>query len=545
MDRAVQIAGTTYESVPSVTIPTTGGGEASFVEISDTTALAADVASGKFFYTADGIKTQGTASGGGTVVIYKDSDGYIVIGSEDCGVDGLVSKDSDGYIVIPEELITEIKLQGKTTTPTEEYQAIYPDSGYDGLEYVGVDPIPSAYADVTDTTAVATDVAAGKIFYTSEGVRTSGTASGGGGDDIWSGMVDRTISQAIDSMGSISTIGPYAFAYCDQLTVASFPSVTNIESFAFVSCHELSSVYMPSVTSVGGSAFQRCSKLLSVDFPKLSYVAPYAFFSCSGLSTVRFSELSSIASSIFASCSSLTSVDIPNAQYIGSYAFARCPNLRYVDFPKLSDMGGNAFASCGIQEAVFPLLSSVPQYAFDNCSLMKSAILENATGVGWGTFRSCWSLVSVSLPVAHTLGSSAFTNCNKLKTIVLPDAVYIYNYAFLKNESLSTVILGYNNYGTASGFLSTYAFSGCYRLMSLYLLRSKVYSLNGVNVFTATPISTFTTYTSGVNGSIFVPESLYNSYITATNWSTYASRFVSLTDAQVQHVIDYGTHEME
>lgn len=65
MDRAVQIAGTTYESVPSVTIPTTGGGEASFVEISDTTALAADVASGKFFYTADGIKTQGTASGGG------------------------------------------------------------------------------------------------------------------------------------------------------------------------------------------------------------------------------------------------------------------------------------------------------------------------------------------------------------------------------------------------------------------------------------------------------------------------------------------------
>lgn len=180
MDRAVQIAGTTYESVPSVTIPTTGGGEASFVEISDTTAVAADVADGKFFYTAEGIKTQGTASGG-TVVIYKDTDGYIVIGSEDCGVDGLVSKDSDGYIVIPEELITEIKLQGKTVTPTEEYQAIYPDSGYDGLEYVGINPIPSAYADITDTTAVATDVAAGKIFYTSEGVRTSGTASGGGG----------------------------------------------------------------------------------------------------------------------------------------------------------------------------------------------------------------------------------------------------------------------------------------------------------------------------------------------------------------------------
>ena len=35
------------------------------VDISDTTAVAADVASGKYFYTANGTKTVGTASGGG------------------------------------------------------------------------------------------------------------------------------------------------------------------------------------------------------------------------------------------------------------------------------------------------------------------------------------------------------------------------------------------------------------------------------------------------------------------------------------------------
>lgn len=37
-------------------------------DISDTTAVASDVASGKYFYTAAGVKTQGTASGGGSAL---------------------------------------------------------------------------------------------------------------------------------------------------------------------------------------------------------------------------------------------------------------------------------------------------------------------------------------------------------------------------------------------------------------------------------------------------------------------------------------------
>lgn len=61
----ITIAGAVFNGVPSIDVPVSGGGTASFVEISDTTAQAADVASGKYFYTAAGVKTEGTASGGG------------------------------------------------------------------------------------------------------------------------------------------------------------------------------------------------------------------------------------------------------------------------------------------------------------------------------------------------------------------------------------------------------------------------------------------------------------------------------------------------
>lgn len=65
MAQNISLMGAVYSNVPAVLLPKSPSGTAKFTDVSDTTAGASDVASGKYFYASDGTKTQGTASGGG------------------------------------------------------------------------------------------------------------------------------------------------------------------------------------------------------------------------------------------------------------------------------------------------------------------------------------------------------------------------------------------------------------------------------------------------------------------------------------------------
>ena len=225
---------------------------------------------------------------------------------------------------------------------------------------------------------------------------------------------------------------------------------------------------------------------------------------------------------VFASCTSLTTASFPNVTRIGNYAFSNCTSLTTVSFPSASIIGTCAFSGCSkLTTASFPSATTIGLYAFEYCYSLTTVSFPNATSIGSSAFAYCSKLTTASFPSCTTINNYAFYSCRNLTTASFPSCTTIGSYAFASCSSLTTASFP----SCTTIYIS--AFRNCYNLLSLYLLGSSIPTL-GTSVFYSTPIGGNTASTGGVYGSIFVPSSLYDSYITATNWSLVSSRIVSV-----------------
>ena len=165
----------------------------------------------------------------------------------------------------------------------------------------------------------------------------------------YTGDNTRTIYTIPDS---VTTIGEWAFALCDNITNVTIPdSVTTIGLRGFYLCKGLTDVTIPdSVTVIGEWAFAQCKGITSIAIPsKVTTIETHTFYECENLTTATISYgVTSIGGMAFGNCRNLTSITIPDSvTYIGDYAFNGCKKLEIINIGiGIESIRANAFKEC-------------------------------------------------------------------------------------------------------------------------------------------------------------------------------------------------------
>lgn len=363
------------------------------------------------------------------------------------------------------------------------------------------------------------------------------------------------------SNSRISSIGPYGLAgvvsknYLPWGTVFSvsmtFPNVVSIGIYGLAYWSVNASVYLPEVQTIESYAFYQNASLKTVSAPKLKVLGTGAFGRCYALKSFRSPDLISIGEGAFRDCYSFTTLNCPNVETLGAYmlsstevsevefphvlsiassAFWGAKSLTKAFFAQATVIGDTAFRDASrLANISFPEVSYIGYMGLYGCSALTSLDFPKLVSVSADAFNQCRKVTHVSFPqLQHVGGGSAFYACYSLASAYFPKLLDVSNYAFCYCSELSTI-----RFDAPVSLLSYSAFHNCRKLLSVYLLGDSVAKLSDVRVFYSTPISTYTASTGGVRGSVFVPLSLLSDYTTATNWVTYSSRIVGLTDEEI------------
>lgn len=194
----------------------------------------------------------------------------------------------------------------------------------------------NVYANVSNVTATASDVATGKVFVDNTGEEVTGTAVDSTADLIK--MVDRTNNATITIPSGATQIAQFAFYYYLNLSKVNIPNtVTSIGKEAFSNCQNLSEITLPdSVITIGDNAFDTCKIATSLSLSNsLTTIGQFAFSGCQRLSQLSLpSSITNIAYRAFYGCIRVTQVTfLGTPTTIGNDAFGYCSTLTTINVP--------------------------------------------------------------------------------------------------------------------------------------------------------------------------------------------------------------------
>jgi hypothetical protein len=245
-----------------------------------------------------------------------------------------------------------------------------------------------------------------------------------------------------------------------------------------MNCDSLVSITLPkSVTSIGWGAFRECENLDSAVVS--GDIGVLAFYGCTGLCDVVIRDgATKVDASAFEGCYNLRSLTIPGS--VTDIDYTAMTNTVYPYLNVVVDKGSKAHDFCKIYEH---------PYTFSGDDYKDSFIIEN------GYLR----LYTGNEPV-----------------VKIPKGVVDIGMAFEDRDGISEVVIPD---GVTS--IDSNAFRYCYG-MAFYDFRASksVPTLLNANAFNNIPSDC----------KIVVPDSLYNTWKAATNWSTYASNIVKASE---------------